>query len=133
MIVTNNNQYSKNKLDESMVPAINVIFLLLIFFMLAGHIEATNDQLKVSKSISHSDLKTESNELQILANGKIIFNSTLVSGNLVAALKKAGISKDSSLICAIHHELPASALDPVLKAANELGLKKLELMTELSH
>ena len=46
----------KRQLDDSMVPAINIVFLLLIFFMIAGHIEARNADLQIPASSSEGEL-----------------------------------------------------------------------------
>ena len=50
LININEKKKSKMNLDESMVPAINIVFLLLIFFMIVGKIERSNNDLLVPKS-----------------------------------------------------------------------------------
>lgn len=123
----------KNKsrsLDDSMIPAINIVFLLLIFFMIAGHIEARNEQLQIPGSLSEQDLNIREIEIQVLADGNYLLNGTALSSDIAAALNEMALSKESVITLHIHRDLPASSLDPVLKSVRKLGIKQLLIATE---
>lgn len=122
---------SKEKLDESMIPAINIVFLLLIFFMIAGHIESRSDQLVIPSSSSESDLVIQDIEVRVMADSRYYLNDVQVSpSELFERILHLSLSLDSKIICRIHKDLPASAMDPVLKAVKQAGAKQLLLVTE---
>lgn len=53
----------RKSVDDSMIPMINIVFLLLIFFMVAGHIEAANDvDVKLPVSEQGAEAKVVSDE-----------------------------------------------------------------------
>ena len=117
------------RLDDSMIPAINVIFLLLVFFMIVGHIEARNDQLLIPESSSQIDVAEQRVEIQILANGQQLIDGHRVEGSLLDALKSRQIPSDAVVTCHIHRALPATALNPVLGAVRSLGIRHLQIVT----
>lgn len=132
-IVTIHNRSSqRNNLDNSMIPAINIVFLLLIFFMLAGHIEAQDAQLKIPASSSESELKTSELEINISASGNVTLNGQPSHQDLKTALHSLTLTPETVVICRIHRDLPSSALDPVLQAVQQFGIKTLSIATEQS-
>jgi biopolymer transport protein ExbD len=121
---------SQNKLDDSMIPAINIVFLLLIFFMIAGHIEARNEHLQVPASYSETQLEAGQFEIKIDANRVYYINGKAVDTNLSEQLKgMAPLSADIAVVCHVHRDLPATVLDPVLIAVRELGIRQLSIAT----
>ncbi|WP_417224581.1 ExbD/TolR family protein [Amphritea sp.] len=132
-IVTIHNRSSqRNNLDNSMIPAINIVFLLLIFFMLAGHIEAQDAQLKIPASNSESELKMSELEIKISASGSFTLNGQPSHQDLKAALRSLTLTPETVVICHIHRDLPSSALDPVLQVVQQFGIKSLLIATEQS-
>lgn len=121
---------SANKLDDGMIPAINIVFLLLIFFMIAGSIEAKSDQLQIPQSISEAALAEERVTIQIMANGEYYLDGEQVNEGLGDAFKLLELSPETTVTCHVHKDLPASALDPVLDVVRLSGIKKLQIATE---
>jgi biopolymer transport protein ExbD len=120
----------KRQLDDSMVPAINIVFLLLIFFMIAGHIEARNADLQIPASSSEGELVARDIEIQILVNGDHYLNGQKIETSLLASLQALAPSTESVVTCHIDRNLPFSALDPVLSAVRQLNIKRLQIATE---
>ncbi|MEM5535026.1 biopolymer transporter ExbD [Neptuniibacter pectenicola] len=120
----------KRQLDDSMVPAINIVFLLLIFFMIAGHIEARNADLQIPASSSEGELVARDIEIQILVNGEHYLNGQKIEKSLLASLQALAPSAESVVTCHIDRNLPFSALDPVLSAIRQLNIKRLQIATE---
>jgi biopolymer transport protein ExbD len=123
---------ASNKLDDSMIPAINIVFLLLIFFMIAGQIQATNDQLIIPKSVSDAAIPEQAILVNVMADGRYYINEQAVDSSLVDALQAQGVSSNSTITCNLHKDLPVTALDPVLQAVRLLGVEQLHLATEQS-
>lgn len=122
---------SRNTLDESMIPAINIVFLLLIFFMIAGHIESRSDQLLIPSSSSEMDLAKQDVGINVMADGRYYLNNIAVEiTDLPKQLNQLSLSAESKITFRIHKDLPASVMDPILNVIKELGVKKLLLVTE---
>ncbi|WP_191601939.1 ExbD/TolR family protein [Marinomonas algicola] len=131
LIKTKSDSSSKDKLDESMIPAINIVFLLLIFFMIAGHIESRSDLLVIPSSSSETDLVMQEIEIRVMADSRYYLNDIQINKDeLVERIRNLSPSTESKITCRIHKELPASAMDPVLTAVRLLGAKQLLLVTE---
>lgn len=132
IVATHKRSSQRNNLDNSMIPAINIVFLLLIFFMLAGHIETQDAQLKIPASSSQSELKTSELEIRISASGSYTLNGQPSHQDLKTALHGLTLTPETVVICHIHRDLPSSALDPVLQAVQLYGIKSLLIATEQS-
>ena len=130
LIETVRRQGTKRKLDDSMVPAINIVFLLLIFFMIAGHIEARNGQLMIPASSSQGELIAQDFEIRIIANGDYYLNGEKVEGALSTKIQSFQPSPDSVVVCYVDRNLPYSALNPVLSSVRQLKIKRLQVATE---
>jgi biopolymer transport protein ExbD len=65
--------------DERILPLIDVVLMLLIFFMLAGKL-AASDPIKTDPPISASEAKAERRELVVIigADGRLAVNGTVV-------------------------------------------------------
>lgn len=122
---------SMASLDSSMIPAINIVFLLLIFFMIAGQIEAQNDLLKLPVSASAKALEETQIEIELWADGSYRVNGEPVGADLKQALNRYSLSVDSQILCRVHQSLPASSLDPLLRSLKELGVGRVNLATKL--
>ena len=117
-------------IDESMVPAINIVFLLLIFFMIAGKIEAQKQPLTIPSSSSESELVTSEVEIQISVDGLYFLNSLPIKESLYLELQRLVLNDQSVVTVLVDRELPSTVLDPVLKAVRKLGIKNLNFATE---
>lgn len=120
-----------SSLDDSMIPAINIVFLLLIFFMVAGQIKAPQEELAIPSSISESELASLDAVLEIDAQGKLTLNHQPIN-----SIRELGASNESgkisSLTLRVHKTLSVDVLDPILRRIRELGLKQVQLETEQS-
>jgi len=130
-LINNIDSSTANKnLDDSMIPAINIVFLLLIFFMIAGQIESTNDQLQIPESVSETELSEQDLTIQIMANGDHYLNGDMITTTLNQQFKSLAVSPLTSVTFHIHKDLPASSLDPVLEAVRLSGIKRLSIATD---
>jgi len=121
---------ANKNLDDSMIPAINIVFLLLIFFMIAGQIESSSDQLRIPESISETELSQQDLTIQIMANGDHYLNGDMITTTLNQQFKLLAVSPLTSVTFHIHKDLPASSLDPVLEAVHLSGIKRLSIATD---
>lgn len=82
--------------DQRILPLINVVFLLLVFFMVAGQLTKT-DAVKIEPPLSDSKKEVAEPPLQILiaADGRIVLGGTVIapealSGKLSTLLNAHG-------------------------------------------
>ncbi|WP_432695922.1 ExbD/TolR family protein [Marinobacterium sp. YM272] len=127
-----------NSADDNMIPLINVVFLMLIFFMIAGQISKT-DALETSPPESVNERKlsdSESIELLVSADGTLFIGDQPVSRDeLTEALNQRveQVEDVSSLTVRIKADadLPVAELKPLLSRVRDAGLVKASLITRL--
>lgn len=121
-----------NALDEGMVPAINIVFLLLIFFMIAGQIGGLQIRVPVPQAEHMPSLSETDIVLHVDAEGQYQLQGTPIRGDLEDALVAIDGLSSQSLVVVVNRDLPAAVLDPVLRALRTLPLNRLLIATESS-
>tara|TARA_R110001592_G_scaffold357416_1_gene660574 strand:+ start:135770 stop:136180 length:411 start_codon:yes stop_codon:yes gene_type:complete len=123
----------KRSVEDNMVPMINIVFLLLIFFMIAGQIQSRgNSQLKLP--VSTLGIKAEPGELQLELDqsSQLTLNGQVLSlEELDRRLGGPGASDDRVSLRA-DKSLTAAELDAVLQIFRQQGMASVTLIsTEL--
>ncbi|MEM7427063.1 MAG: biopolymer transporter ExbD [Pseudomonadota bacterium] len=117
--------------EADQLPLINIVFLMLVFFLIAGTIAPTYD-LDVRPA---SAKDTEAGELRrpalfVTQDGKLSFKQEELSPeNIRAALEAANLDKDIGLRIVADREADAAIVLNVLSAAQAAGLSRLFLVT----
>lgn len=118
-------------LDDRMVPLINVIFLLLLYFLLAGSLtELIDDELQPPFSAQIDPLLEREGEWQLSAEGQL----TLPSGNalapdsLEAAIAQGLVAVPTVLRLQADHRVRADILLTVIEQARAAGATTLSLV-----
>tara|TARA_B100000700_G_scaffold90816_1_gene102412 strand:+ start:471 stop:872 length:402 start_codon:yes stop_codon:yes gene_type:complete len=116
--------------DNNLLPLVNIIFLLLIFFMIAGVIQKQKELYNVDLGKATIDNYTEReiNTLFINKDGSIILNDEDVSFS-VFEKTISQLNKKSELLIAADKELTAAKLNRILLILNNQSIKKIFLMT----
>ena len=75
------NKINKTYNDDNLLPLVNIIFLLLIFFMLAGVIAKQKEMYDIDLASAVIDEYVEKDKhiLFIKANGEVIFNDEAIT------------------------------------------------------
>ena len=119
--------------DSNLLPLVNIIFLLLIFFLLAGVIEKKRDLLNVNLPEATIEQFTDkdSPELHIYVNGKIRLDGSYVTlKNLSDSLKKQYPQlKDSELLVTADADITSKHLNKILLILDQTKVKKISLLT----
>ena len=116
--------------DDGLIPMINIVFLLLIFFMIAGQIAQQEPNLQLPISQSEQELSPLGVAIHIRADGQVSLGGEAVDGDLEQRLAQSLGDPATPVNCHVHQNLPASVLDPVLNAARRLGVQRLQIVTE---
>ncbi len=121
----------------NLTPLIDVVFLLLIFFMVST---TFNKQSEISIELpeaSGKPLKTDKFviEIEIDNQGRYFVNQQRVKDNKVSTLKRAirltqGKEKNPQLIISSDRNTPYQAVVTAMDAARQLGLVNLTFATK---
>lgn len=119
--------------EISMVPLINVVFLLLIFFLIAGTIEKF-DVVPIDLPVADSGQVLDEGHIVILLGryNELIVNDELIAEEDLVPILKEQLSLNDERIITIKAdaELGATRLIAVLDRIREAGGKNLSLITQ---
>jgi biopolymer transport protein ExbD len=75
------NKINKTYNDDNLLPLVNIIFLLLIFFMLAGVIAKQKEMydIDLASAVIDEYIEKDKHVLFIKSNGEIIFNDEAIT------------------------------------------------------
>ncbi len=126
----------KRSLDDNMIPLINVVFLMLIFFMVAGQI-SQSDPVKVDlpSSISEKHKPEEPITLSVSLDGAMSFDRELIKPEQLTALIKQRFNAAENkaafiLMVKVDGDLPVETLRKVLGQIKQSGIKRVSLATQ---
>ncbi|MCB1867352.1 MAG: biopolymer transporter ExbD [Gammaproteobacteria bacterium] len=126
----------RGKSDDHLIPLINVVFLMLIFFMVIGQI-APPDRFQIRPPTSRSELsaKERSITIAVTRDGSLALNETPVALEaLIPRLKlalDAGRQQGDAAEIQIRADaaLTAGRLTQILDRLRESGISKVRLLT----
>lgn len=121
---TNNNEF------ESILPLVNVVFLLLIFFMLAGAF-TTPDLFKVTPPIAQTDNKTSAKKGIILVNkdGTIAFQNKTLTTQQLGSIIKSKQENLKGLKIKADGSTDSIRVIKIIDVLQNHGVKQIELLT----
>lgn len=126
----------KNSMDDNMIPLINIVFLMLIFFMVAGQISQTEPvKVKLPNSVSEKHKPEEPAVIVIGMDGKVAFDKVIVNqAELTTLIKKrfeqAEDKERFTLMVKVDGELPVEKLRAILSKIKQSGIKRVALATQ---
>ncbi|WP_417821995.1 ExbD/TolR family protein [Terasakiella sp.] len=120
--------------EEHILPLINVVFLLLIFFMIAGKL-TTSDPFKIDPAKSMSETHVEQKTALIhLGEGKKIAFQNEEMDQTTLLRKLTGYMQDhpdSKVRLKVDGAYPAGEVLQFLSTLRESGVEKVALLTRL--
>ncbi len=124
---------SKAMGDERILPLINIVFLLLIFFMIAGRLTVTDPfDIEPARSASDgSDVRTEALVL-VDASGHLAFDGEVVTqAVLVAEISERVRQVGNDLVVRLKADgrADATSIVAVMELLRDAGVEKLKLLT----
>ena len=129
---------SKREQDDGMISLINIVFLMLIFFMVAGQIQRS-DAIKLKPPVSASDTPQQQERVTVLVSpsGELWFEQNAISDEALATeLNTAfaeAINPDlMSILVKVDGALPVTRLQEVLSEIKRAGYRKISLATRQS-
>lgn len=124
-----------NKKEPNLIPMINIIFLLMIFFMLSGVISKKETIMvdrpssKSSKEVKHSEFLTFS----VLPNGTIFFESNEINlktlENIISGYDQASSKK--KIYLDIDKNVNVRTFDQILQTLKNVNVNKVFINTKV--
>ncbi len=128
MKLRNRNKHNTN--ENSMLPLVNIIFLLLIFFMIAGVIQKQKElyEIDLGKATIDKYVEKKINTIFIDDDGSLIFNDKPITFDDLSN-EIINMKNKNELMIAADKELSAFRLNQVLLILAKQDIKKLFIMT----
>ncbi len=132
MTIKLNHPHERRKGQDNILPLINIVFLLLIFFLMAGTLTkspAVSLQPPTTKEAQADKLPSKA--LYVSKEGIFLSQSNKISLNeLEPRLKQLHSSDDRQVLYIIaDKESDATHLIKIAKLAKKIGIEKVKLLT----
>ncbi len=119
-------------LIEPMLPLINIIFLLLIFFMVSAHIATPITEITIPNQSKESPLEHQNSSqdkwLFVSKDGELTYKKNALDINTLAI--KFNDTEELSLLA--DSEITTGMLEKITKELSKAGVKNIKLVTQLS-
>nr|VFJ98297.1 MAG: biopolymer transport protein ExbD [Candidatus Kentron sp. H]VFJ98514.1 MAG: biopolymer transport protein ExbD [Candidatus Kentron sp. H]VFK03549.1 MAG: biopolymer transport protein ExbD [Candidatus Kentron sp. H] len=123
--------------DVTLTPLIDVVFLLLIFFMISTTFERNSElAIELPEATAESEPSKESTiEVSIDAEGRYYINGRMLinteQATIKRALKEASGPKFPPLILTADEGTPYQSIVTLMDVARQLGFARLRFATQL--
>ncbi|WP_422367451.1 ExbD/TolR family protein [Pelagibius sp.] len=121
-----------NSDDERILPLINVVFLLLIFFMLTGQLSAI-DPIEVTPPVSASEGAVEARELVVVlgAGGQLALDDAVIDEEALKAALAERMEANPAAQVWLKADGAADSTDVIalMETLREVGVERLKLLT----
>ena len=117
--------------EENLIPLINIVFLILIFFLIASTIKPFSDQqIKLAESATPSSSAASARMLIIRSDGaRFIGGLPLTDDDLQARLINWSNESNLPITIVADRATKASALIATVALARAAGIKNVKLLT----
>ena len=119
--------------DDNMIPLINIVFLLLIFFMVAGQIRAMPDaSLKLPKAELSKPKSSDTIRLEVSADGQMRLNGEAVDNSTLESwLQEQQDPHSLAIALFADQQTRAADLEPALTLLRQFAPGSLRLYAEM--
>ena len=123
------NKINKTYNDDNLLPLVNIIFLLLIFFMLAGVIAKQKEMYDIDLASAVIDEYVEKDKhiLFIKANGEVIFNDEAIT--IKTLDEKLKLIDDKTITIAADKLVTTGKLNNILIKLNKNKISNVTLLS----
>ena len=120
---------NKNNNEDNLLPLVNIIFLLLIFFMLAGVIAKQKEMhdINLASAVIEEYIEQDKNILFINSVGEIVFNDIPIAFSELDDKLKS--TKDKNIIIAADKNVTTGKLNKVLIQLSKNKITNVTLLT----
>lgn len=125
------NKSTNEQLENNLIPMINIIFLLLIFFMVAGQISQQSKTADLTLPTSMSKLPVKPSNIQIVMTKSLTYrcNGELTSLDALKQFVMNSNDKTTTVSLQVDKGVVAGELDVLLDIFREANMNKVTLYT----
>ena len=115
--------------EDNLLPLVNIIFLLLIFFMLAGVIVKQKElhNVNLASATIEEYIEKDKNTLFINADGALTLNDQPIGESLLK--EKLILLKTDNILIAADGSLDSSSLNKILLILSDSKIKNITLLS----
>ena len=123
------NKINKIYNDDNLLPLVNIIFLLLIFFMLAGVIAKQKEMydIDLASAVIDEYIEKDKHVLFIKSNGEIIFNDEAIT--IKTLDEKLKLIDDKTITIAADKLVTTGKLNNILIKLNKNKISNVTLLS----
>lgn len=121
------NRIKRTGKGDSVIPLINIVFLILIFFMITGTLTRAGNGIRFVQS-SGLDCCSDPAALVITSDGGLLHNDEPVPS--IAAWLAGRPDPDADVKLMPDQALPARALITITRELRSAGIKRVVVLTE---
>ena len=120
----------KPKNDDNLLPLVNIIFLLLIFFMIAGVIQKQKElyEVELGTAAIESYIDSDDKTIFIRKDGTIVFDGKGISDNELKSYLKE-IEEKEKLVIAADGKITSERLNKILLILTRENIERIVLLT----
>ena len=116
----------RKSIDDQLIPLINIVFLLLIFFMVAGQITQPEARVEPPESLSRKPAPDQPARLVLERSGALRIDGRKVEAETLARELETDPGS-TGITLAADRDVLASDLAPVLRAVRAAGFETVTL------
>lgn len=118
--------------DDGVVPLINIVFLLLIFFLIAGTLTPRSDiRVDYARTVESPAIRPPANAVYVSQAGFVSWRGQVLSADRlgVAVAADPALDRSAGLPVVLDRSLPAGDLSAILAALAGAGIERVRLVT----
>lgn len=140
MILKTTHVKRSNSDDDNLIPLINIVFLMLIFFMVAGQIQPSDGvKVELPNSISDTKLTPERLKVVIAEDGELFIDGAQVLQDDFASRVLAYVQtltpeqkENAAVVIKADGNLVVERMQDYVKTIKKSGVTHISLMTQPS-
>ena len=130
MIKLEANSSAARRIDDKIIPMINVIFLLLMFFLIVGNISELVDEDVVPPHSTSNTVSTSAGAKWLLTrDGVVVLDGQPVGLSQLAAQLEVAGSLPERIILRADGNAKSGALMPLMELLRKHGVETISLVT----
>ena len=120
----------KPKNDDNLLPLVNIIFLLLIFFMIAGVVQKQKElyEVELGTAVIENYIDADDKTIFIRKDGTIVFDGKGISDNELKTYLKE-IEEKEKLVIAADGKITSERLNKILLILTRENIERIVLLT----
>tara|TARA_B100000282_G_scaffold251939_1_gene196632 strand:+ start:176 stop:574 length:399 start_codon:yes stop_codon:yes gene_type:complete len=120
----------KTKNDDNLLPLVNIIFLLLIFFMIAGVVQKQKElyEVELGTAVIENYIDSDDKTIFIRKDGTIVFDGKGISDNELKTYLKE-IEEKEKLVIAADGKITSERLNKILLILTRENIERIILLT----